>query len=365
MSAGPFIAQGARQMKSLDFSRYVLYSCVAAAILAGCGGSQPPIGAPGAMHESPAIPSHANHSASSTGSDLLYASGGTGTKGAVYVYSYPQGDLVQTLTGLIVPGGECVDASGDVFITAYANPSFTSSKIFEYVHGGKTPLATLNDPGIANGCAVDPRSGNLAVSNGQDASNPYGNYGDIAIYSQAQGSPTMYYSSHYAFGFCGYDNAGNLYLAATKAYDRRPQLVRFSEGSASFVPIKVRKPIYAYDEFTPSVQWNGSSMTISSTTAMGARSGASGTISIYALKISADKAAVSSITKLKVKGNAHTGQSWIFDGAVAGIYYNKDWGNVGIWSYPGRGNPIQKITKIANLGTAILRGVTVSIAPSR
>jgi hypothetical protein len=33
-------------MKSLDFGRYVLCSCVAAAMLAGCGGSQAPTGAP-------------------------------------------------------------------------------------------------------------------------------------------------------------------------------------------------------------------------------------------------------------------------------------------------------------------------------
>jgi len=32
-----------RQMRSLDFSRYALNSCVAVAMLAGCGGSQPPM----------------------------------------------------------------------------------------------------------------------------------------------------------------------------------------------------------------------------------------------------------------------------------------------------------------------------------
>jgi hypothetical protein len=36
-------------MKSLEFSRYALTVGVVAALLAGCGGSQPPIGAPGAM----------------------------------------------------------------------------------------------------------------------------------------------------------------------------------------------------------------------------------------------------------------------------------------------------------------------------
>jgi hypothetical protein len=36
-------------MKSLDFGRYALCNCLAAKMLVGCGGSQPPIGAPGAM----------------------------------------------------------------------------------------------------------------------------------------------------------------------------------------------------------------------------------------------------------------------------------------------------------------------------
>src|SRR5580700_3202678 len=43
-------------MKSLGLSRRALSSCATAALLAGCGGSQPPIGAPGALPQSRAIP---------------------------------------------------------------------------------------------------------------------------------------------------------------------------------------------------------------------------------------------------------------------------------------------------------------------
>jgi phospholipase C len=46
--------QGARQMKVWELSRYALCVSIAAALLAGCGGSQPPIGAPGAMPRSAA-----------------------------------------------------------------------------------------------------------------------------------------------------------------------------------------------------------------------------------------------------------------------------------------------------------------------
>jgi uncharacterized repeat protein (TIGR03803 family) len=47
--ADAFMHQRVMQMKSLEFGRYAASSCVAAAMLAGCGGSQSPIGAPGAL----------------------------------------------------------------------------------------------------------------------------------------------------------------------------------------------------------------------------------------------------------------------------------------------------------------------------
>jgi hypothetical protein len=43
-AADPFMQRGTRQMRSLDLRRYALNGCVAAALLAGCGGSQPSTG---------------------------------------------------------------------------------------------------------------------------------------------------------------------------------------------------------------------------------------------------------------------------------------------------------------------------------
>jgi phospholipase C len=45
-------------MRRLDFGRYALSSCMAAAMLAACGGLQPPIRAPGAMSQSRVIVNH-------------------------------------------------------------------------------------------------------------------------------------------------------------------------------------------------------------------------------------------------------------------------------------------------------------------
>jgi len=50
----------------------------------------------------------------------------------VYVFSYPQGKLVGTLTGFAAPGSLCSDAQGDVFI-----PNVLTSTIVEYAHGSR------------------------------------------------------------------------------------------------------------------------------------------------------------------------------------------------------------------------------------
>ena len=51
-------------MSISGFSRYALSRCVTAAILSGCGGSQPPIGPSGAMQQSPAIVTRAERGTS-------------------------------------------------------------------------------------------------------------------------------------------------------------------------------------------------------------------------------------------------------------------------------------------------------------
>jgi len=47
-------------MKSSDLNRFALRSLAAAAMLAGCGASQPPIGAVGAMPQTTARATHAD-----------------------------------------------------------------------------------------------------------------------------------------------------------------------------------------------------------------------------------------------------------------------------------------------------------------
>lgn len=136
--------------------------------------------------------------------DLLYISD-IGTDD-VYAFAYPKGKLMGTLSGFQEPAGLCVDKTGNIWITDAA-----AEEIFEYAHGGTTPIATLNESGQEPfACAIDPTTGNLAVSN---AATESGGNGSVAVYANATGTPTDYTNSIMTkMAFLGYDNHGNLFV---------------------------------------------------------------------------------------------------------------------------------------------------------
>jgi hypothetical protein len=343
-------------MKSLDLGRYALCSYVAAAMLAGCGGSPPPIGAPDAGPQGRAIATHTERGGSwmlsnAPGQDLLYVSSTNG--GSVFVYSYPDGKLVGTLSGLnSYASGECVDAAGDVFITT-SNQEGVGT-VYEYSHGGTQPIAVLNDPGLASGCAVDPISGNLAVANSLDYSNT-DYHGDVAVYIQAQGSPVMYHSGVFTgFFFCAYDNNKNLYLSAgDESNPNQIGLARLANGSGSLETISIDRPIYSGLLFDPSVQWEGKDLAISSS-----KDPVHGQVFVYHLKISGSNATIFGKTTLSNDRQHHAGQTLIQGKTVLGVS-GKGYRNVSMWTYPKGGRPQQTIKKIGPTG-AHLWGLTIS-----
>ena len=340
-------------MNSRSLGRYALCASMSVAMLAGCGGSQPPIGAPGAMTQSSAIATRAAHAKSwmlpeAKGEDLLYIAGTPiFPNGVVYVYTYPQGKLVGTLTGFVEPFGECTDSAGDVFIVAYSNGSMTSSTIYEYAHGGTNPIATLSDPNVGFGCAVDPTTGNLAVSGG-----------GVAIYQDATGDPTIY-SSDFAFHYCGYDNKGNLYLsAASDRYGNQAQLIRLGSGSSEFEQISLNEKLYAYSLW-PSMQWDGKHMTVTSNPDRKP-------LLIYRLHISGSSATVVGTTDVSSPKNHYNGQTWIRGNTVIGTGYTKRSNeNAFLWPYPTGGVARQQIKKVGNVRNPEISGLTVSVARSQ
>jgi hypothetical protein len=99
LAAIAFMLRGVEQMSISDFGRYALCLFAAAALLSGCGGSQPPIGAPGAIPQSSRIATHGAYrrsglrpaygSIKSTMVQLSYIpSGITGVGSAIYAVEH-------------------------------------------------------------------------------------------------------------------------------------------------------------------------------------------------------------------------------------------------------------------------------------
>jgi hypothetical protein len=320
--------RGAKQMKRTAFSSHAL-SCAAAAMLAGCGGPQPPIGASGAIPQTSAIATHADRGKSwmlpeAKTEDLLYIT----NVYTVTVYSYPQGKLVGTLKNFYRPEFECSDKAGDVFIGE-------GNTIYEYSHGGKRPIETISTaPLISQGCASDPTTGNLAVAL------DYGDsYGDLAVYPQAKGTPTLYSNNKMLFNFCGYDDSGNLY--ADGIFEGVGLgFIELPKGDSGLVNLTLNQSL----ESAGAVQWDGKYLAIGDEEAN----------KIYRFAISGSSGTLKDTVSL---GGAQTVLQWWIQGKK--VVGPDDIPNtVWYWDYPAGGNSIKAITK----GVFHPAGAAVSVA---
>lgn len=299
--------------------RYALSMGAAAALLAGCGEAQPPIGAPGATPQSPAIATHAERGGSwmlpeAKHEKLLYVVGSDRSYSVVYVLSYPAGKHVGNIVHAI--SGLCTDARGDIFMT---QSWYSASRILEYAHGGAKPIAELRDPytGVA-GCAVDPTTGNLAVENSQD--------GTTLVYAHARGKPKSYHNFLLAAKYAGFDDKGNLYTFGVQYY---VGLAELAKGAKSFVMIHITKNI----GLPIGVQWDGKYLALGDgipyyyTNAI-----------VYQFTVKGRKTSNEGETQLTNSASAF----FIHGQTVAAS--NSD--EVDVYDYPGGGSPISTIRNI-------------------
>jgi DNA-binding beta-propeller fold protein YncE len=288
----------------------------------GCGGSQ------GAIANLSALPQAAMPAGHG---DLLYVSD-TETSD-VYVFSYPKGKHVQTLTGFADPAGECVDTSGDVFVT-----NTGGSNVLEYAHGGSSVIRTLNDSGyFPIGCSVDPVTGNLAVTNFSTSNSGPGN---LVIYRHAKGKPTGNYTDSAINNMllCSYDDAGNLFLDGL-TQGSVFQFAELRKGGTALLNVKLNQSI----QNAGGVEWDGTHVAV----------GDQATNVIYQFAISGKKGKKVGSTPLS--GASEVFQFWI-DGAKA-IGPNAYGGDVGIWRYPAGGSAIRTIGGLyAPLGAVVSAG---------
>jgi hypothetical protein len=205
-------------MKASRISLWALTASAAAATtLVGCGGSQPPIAAPGTMVQSRAITAQADHAGLQT---LPYRSRPVhtdyqATGPLIFVVNFTINDVtvypakannpspIATITQeLFEPIGDCIDRDGTLYVAS--NPPSSLGWVSEYALGKTQPLRVITN-GISSPlfCAIDSR-GSLWVTN-------LG--GTVTEYLKGSTSPhmTLTQGLKYPEGIA-IDRSGNIYI---------------------------------------------------------------------------------------------------------------------------------------------------------
>ena len=322
-------------------------------LLTGCSGGgspwQPSVGALNATRVTHVAGGHSWILPEAKKNDLLYISDLTAQ--VVDIYTYTGHKLVGTLTGFFNPEGLCVDKAGDVYVTN--DTSYGVHQISEYAHGSTTVLRVINDPdGRANGCSVDPKTGDLAVANFWG---PTEREGNVAVWAHASGSPTTYSNPNiYYYYYCSYDNHGNLF-ADGETYGSVFGLGERAAGGKSMKFIPVDQTIY----LPGGVQWDGKYLAVGDQVAV--KHNFTSTIYDFAIKGKSAK----TVNTMILSGSNEVAQFWIPFVDTGGkhgqgkriIGPNQNGADTLIWDYPSGTSPIQTIS-----GETDPIGATVSLA---
>ncbi|MGA9274172.1 MAG: hypothetical protein WBV67_11855 [Candidatus Cybelea sp.] len=246
--------------------------------------------------------------------NLLYVSG---NNGYVYIFSFPKGKLVGTLTGFQEVAGVCADVAGNVWVANSA-----AFDLIEYAHGGTSPIATLIDyQNYPFSCSVNHQTGDLAVSN--VFSIKQGQAGSIAVYKSAAGTPKLYAASRFSeYYFLAYGPRAKIYFDGN-GYGRNFEMARLYRDN--FTPIEI---LGAKIASPGGVQYAEGSLTIG-----GADNAGDGII--YRIT---DQGVVTGATTLIGSSGCMSYEIWKTYAICASGN-----GNVPIYRYPAGGSPIETV----------------------
>jgi hypothetical protein len=263
---------------------------------------------------------------------LLYVATGSD----VFILSYPSGKSVGDL-GL--SGHDlCSDTNGNVFIPT------SDYQVREFSHAGK-PLQTLQAGDVPLACAVDPMTGNLAVTNEGSGA------GEVAVFANSQGTPQFYRDSAIqTYGQCGYDDNGDLFVDGSGSGGAI--LAELAKGSDAFTNFSLDSRFVPFG----SVQWDGKHITITNPAKH----------TLYALSI-AKSLTVVSTTHFRAWNNSYSGgwpyvQTWLQGGTF--IAQSTTTARLGLWNYARGGDPTKRTSPFES-GATTISGVTVSVAPRK
>ena len=276
--------------------------------------------------------------------DLMYV---LTTDNDVLVLSYPDGSPVADISGLRgSPISACSDSRGHVFVTtSYAN---SLGYIYEFAHGGTTPIATLTDPGFPSGCSVDPTTGDLAVAN--QFSHVFGDAGNVAIFRHARGKAIPIKDASVSeFYSCGYDAKGNLFTdAAGAGYIAYPLLPK---GSHVFTKVFFNQQLFGV---AGPIRWDGKYFVI----------GYSEPNAVYRLTVSGSNGVVISALQLQYRQDEPYGDFAIYGHTiVAPDWFGHGSYGIGFWSYPAGGPPLKLLAPVDKRDSTY--SIAISVASKR
>ncbi len=264
--------------------------------------------------------------------DLLYVSNTLFNE--VWVFSYPGGHRVGTLTGFALPVGICVNQhTGDIFVT-----DLLANRIQAYAHGGTSPIRTLPDSKNPQGCSVDPSTGNLAVAD-YTSQAP----GKVAVFRNAKSGPTRYADPNFdSFSSCGYDGDGNLFADGLNG--SQSGLAELAKGTGKFKDIALDKSIDGIGD----IRWDGKYLAVMADSGNW----------IYRLAISGSSAKI--VGRTSIDTARHDDDFWIEANRVVVTHYppRSKYPTVGFWHYPAGGQPAKVLSELPGV-----QDIGVSPAP--
>ena len=294
--------------------------------LCACSGNAGPAPPAPAIRRTPHLSSPVLEAAAKV--PLLFVSDAATAE--VYIYQLSTLKVLNTVTGLVQPQGECSDDKGDVWVTdAGANATY------ELSHAGRLEN-TLTGMPYPVGCAWDSRSGNVAVMG------LFG--GGLAVYPKGKGSPRSYENKkQYYYDFGGYDPNGNLFFDGRSASGTF-MLSELPKGAKSAYTITVRGgTIY----FPGMVQWDSSNSVL----VVGDQScGSLYTSCLYTVKVAGKTGTIESTINLQnasggqvcdlIQGVIYNGQLAGSDNDICGSAPSTTY----VWPYPAGGGPAESNT---------------------
>jgi hypothetical protein len=286
--------------------RDVILAAVTLLATAGCSGTTGAVTPQGLARES----------SLSSPQPLLYAVGGS----KVPAFIFPTKRLAGRLPWLY---GEtvslCAGRHHDIWATQDDNSSGT---VAEYAPGGKKALAVMAVPvGAPQSCAVDAKTGNLAVPANST----------VAIFPKAPLYPPLFYTTikHALNLFCTYDGSGDLFVVGYQP-NSSVFLAELLKGTKAFTKVALDRPLQA----AGGVQWDGKNLAVADGL----------TTTIYQMAVNGGHAKTVGTTVLQGAQDLFYPFS-VYEGTVSATLVQSGGGGIAYWNYPQGGSPVLKFSK--------------------